>query len=90
MSGALVHEMGCGASADRLVGAPREVDQFASEAVSKEHGAVDGRSDIPLEEELPLIQTAAPAPDFVKLITEPPQQKLELSDTNKCTPRQTA
>ena len=30
------------------------------------------------------------APDFAKLITAPPQQKLELSATNKCTPRQEA
>ena len=93
MSDALVHEMGCGASAARLVDAPREADQLASEEIaSKEHaaGAVEGRRDTSLEEKLPLIQTAAAAPDFAKLITEPPQQKLELSDTNKCTPRQTA
>ena len=85
--------MGCGASAARLVDAPREADQLASEEIaSKEHaaGAVEGRRDTSLEEELPLIQTAAAAPDFAKLITEPPQQKLELSDTNKCTQRQTA
>ena len=27
-------------------------------------------------------------PDFALLILEPPQQKLELSETNKCTPGQ--